>query len=230
MTISVLIVDDQELLREGFRLILEKSGLDVVGEASDGVEAIERARTLSPDVVLMDIRMPRLDGIEATRRIVAQQPSTRVLVLTTFDLDEYVYDAVRAGASGFVLKDLRPADLVRAVEIVSQGEAMLAPQVTRRLLEQFAPVPSRAVALPALTERETDVLRLVATGMSNAEIASHLFLSEATVKTYVSRLLAKLGVIGHKRGAVWSWLPVMARGNRGAHTLRRISREDACIF
>ncbi|MFC3479209.1 response regulator transcription factor [Kocuria carniphila] len=193
MTISVLIVDDQELLREGFRLILEKSGFNVVGEASDGVEAIERARALSPDVVLMDIRMPRLDGIEATRRIVTHRPATRVLVLTTFDLDEYVYDAVRAGASGFVLKDLRPADLVRAVEIVSVGEAMLAPQVTRRLLEQFAPAPSQTAAMPALTERETEVLRLIATGRSNNEIADQLYLSEATVKTYVSRLLTKVG-------------------------------------
>lgn len=194
MTTSVLIVDDQELLRAGFRLILEKSGFDVVGEAADGVEAIERARALSPDVVLMDIRMPRLDGIEATRRIVAQLPATRVLVLTTFDLDEYVYDAVRAGASGFVLKDLRPADLVRAVEIVATGESMLAPQVTRRLLEQFAPPPSQAVALPVLTDRETEVLTLIAAGRSNTEIAGLLFLSEATVKTYVSRLLAKLGL------------------------------------
>lgn len=192
MTISVLIVDDQELLREGFRLILEKSGVEVVGEAADGVEAVERARALSPEVVLIDIRMPRLDGIEATRRIVAHRPATRVLVLTTFDLDEYVYDAVQAGASGFVLKDLRPADLVRAVEIVAAGEAMLAPQVTRRLLEQFTPVPSAAVQMPALTGREHEVLQLIATGRSNLEIAAHLFLSEATVKTYVSRLLTKL--------------------------------------
>lgn len=194
MTTSVLIVDDQELLRVGFRLILEKSAFDVVGEAADGVEAIERARVLTPDVVLMGIRMPRLDGIEATRRIVAQLPTTRVLVLTTFDLDEYVYDAVRAGASGFVLKDLRPADLVRAVEIVASGESMLAPQVTRRLLERFAPPPSQAVALPVLMGRETEVLELIAAGRSNTEIAGLLFLSEATVKTYVSRLLAKLGL------------------------------------
>ena len=205
MTISVLIVDDQDLLREGFRLILEKSGFHLVGEAADGVEAIERARALSPDVVLMDIRMPRLDGIEATRRIVAQRPATRVLVLTTFDLDEYVYDAVRAGASGFVLKDLRPADLVRAVEIVSEGEAMLAPQVTRRLLEQFAPSPSQTVALPALTERETEVLRLIATGRSNTEIAGQLFLSEATIKTYVSRLLTKVGLRDRVQLAVMAY-------------------------
>ncbi|WP_016998113.1 response regulator transcription factor [Kocuria atrinae] len=205
MTISVLVVDDQDLLRAGFRLILEKSGFHLVGEAADGVEAIERARALSPDVVLMDIRMPRLDGIEATRRIVAQRPATRVLVLTTFDLDEYVYDAVRAGASGFVLKDLRPADLVRAVEIVSEGEAMLAPQVTRRLLEQFAPSPSQTVALPALTERETEVLRLIATGRSNTEIAGQLFLSEATIKTYVSRLLTKVGLRDRVQLAVMAY-------------------------
>lgn len=215
MTISVLIVDDQELLREGFRLILEKSGFNVVGEASDGVEAIERARALSPDVVLMDIRMPRLDGIEATRRIVTHRPATRVLVLTTFDLDEYVYDAVRAGASGFVLKDLRPTDLVRAVEIVSVGEAMLAPQVARRLLEQFAPAPSQTVAMPALTERETEVLRLIATGRSNNEIAGQLYLSEATVKTYVSRLLTKVGLRDRVQLAVLAYESGLIRPGTG---------------
>ena len=189
----IVIVDDQELLREGFRLILERAGMEVVGEAVDGLEAIEVCRATTPDVVLMDVRMPRLDGIEATRRIVAAQPQVRVMVLTTFDLDEYVYEAVRAGASGFLLKDVSPRDLVHAVEVVARGEAMLAPGLTRRLLDRFASGPSgQAVQLPSVTERETAVLRLIARGLSNSEIARELFLSEATVKTYVSRLLTKL--------------------------------------
>lgn len=188
----VLIVDDQELLRAGFRMILERGGHEVVGEAADGLAAVDQALTVMPDVVLMDVRMPRLDGIEATRRIVARAPSVRVLALTTFDLDEYVYDAVRAGASGFLLKDLAPADLVRAVELVAGGEAMLAPQLTRRLLVRFAATPTPSTVLPRVTERESEVLKLIARGLSNTEIAGELFLSEATVKTYVSRLLAKL--------------------------------------
>ena len=189
----IVIVDDQELLREGFRLILERAGMEVVGEAADGLEAIEVCRATTPDVVLMDVRMPRLDGIEATRRIVAAQPQVRVMALTTFDLDEYVYGAVRAGASGFLLKDVSPRDLVHAVEVVARGEAMLAPGLTRRLLDRFASGPSgQAVQLPSVTERETAVLRLIARGLSNSEIARELFLSEATVKTYVSRLLTKL--------------------------------------
>lgn len=194
MSIKVLIVDDQELLRAGFRMILEKSGITVVGEARDGVEAVDQAIATAPDVILMDVRMPRLDGIEATRRIVRQQPAIRVLALTTFDLDEYVYDAVRAGASGFLLKDLAPGDLVRAVEIVAGGDAMLAPQLTRRLLDRFASTPVPNSELRELTERETEVLRLIAAARSNTEIAGELFLSEATVKTYVSRLLTKLGM------------------------------------
>ena len=188
----VLLVDDQALVRMGFRLILERAGLEVVGEAGDGVEAVELAREADPDVVLMDIRMPKLDGIEATRRVVASQPHVKVLVLTTFDLDEYVMAAIRAGASGFMLKDVDPDDLVHAVRVVARGEAMLAPELTRRLLDRFttAPVPR---PLPGeVTERETAVLRLVARGMSNTEVAAELHLSEATVKTYVSRLLTKL--------------------------------------
>ncbi len=190
----VLVVDDQALLRTGFRMILEQGGHEVVGDAGDGVEAVERALTLLPDVVLMDVRMPRLDGIEATRRIVARAPAVRVLALTTFDLDEYVYDAVRAGASGFLLKDISPPDLVRAVEVVAGGEAMLAPKVTSRLLARYAAAVSPKVALTGVTGRETEVLRLIARGLSNADIAGRLFLSEATVKTYVSRLLTKLGM------------------------------------
>jgi DNA-binding NarL/FixJ family response regulator len=194
--IKVLVVDDQELVRAGFRLILDKAGLIVVGEAADGVEAIEKTLATMPDVVLMDIRMPRMDGIEATRRILAkaQQPP-RVLALTTFDVDEYVYAAVRAGASGFLLKDISPDDLIHAVRVVARGEAMLAPSLTRRLLERFAqqPLPGALPAsLPPLSERELAVLKLVAKGKSNSEIGAELYLSEATVKTYVSRLLTKL--------------------------------------
>jgi DNA-binding NarL/FixJ family response regulator len=194
--IKVLVVDDQELVRAGFRLILDKAGMIVVGEAADGVEAIEKTHATMPDVVLMDIRMPRMDGIEATRRILAkaQQPP-RVLALTTFDLDEYVYAAVRAGASGFLLKDISPDDLIHAVRVVARGEAMLSPSLTRRLLERFAqqPIPGAlAGSLPSLSERELAVLKLVAKGKSNSEIGAELYLSEATVKTYVSRLLTKL--------------------------------------
>jgi len=192
---KVLVVDDQELVRTGFTLILERAGLEVVGEAADGVEAVEQALTTEPDVVLMDVRMPRMDGIEATRRLLAARPGIHVLALTTFDLDEYVYAAVQAGASGFLLKDVSPADLVHAVQVVARGEAMLAPSLTRRLLERFATQPPPGQLPPAvatLGERELDVVRLVARGLSNADIGGRLFLSEATVKTYVSRLLAKL--------------------------------------
>ncbi|WP_438855435.1 response regulator [Agromyces sp. M3QZ16-3] len=192
----VLLVDDQELVRVGFRLILERAGLEVVGEAGDGAEGVAAAADLSPDVVLMDIRMPVMDGIEATRRILAADATRRVLALTTFDLDDVVFAAVRAGASGFLLKDVPPADLVHAVGVVARGEAMLAPAVTARLLERFTSAPSPDAALPTdlgLTDREIEIVRLVARGRSNAEIGAALFLSESTVKTYVSRLLAKLG-------------------------------------
>jgi DNA-binding NarL/FixJ family response regulator len=195
MTVRVLVVDDQELVRAGFRMILERNGFDVVGEAVDGVDAVQRAAELAPDVVLMDVRMPRMDGIEATRQIVAHGPAIRVVALTTFDLDEYVYEAVRAGASGFLLKDISPTDLVHAVGVVARGDALLAPALTRRLLDRYVarPLPGTTPErLAVATEREIDVLRLVAQGRSNAEIAADLFLSEATVKTYVSRLLTKL--------------------------------------
>lgn len=195
-SLRVLLVDDQELVRVGFRLILERAGFVVVAEAADGLEAVEAVRAHRPDVALMDIRMPRLDGVEATRRIMAlvgEHP--RVLVLTTFDLDEYVYEAVRAGAAGFLLKDVAPDDLVHAVRVVARGETMLAPALISRLLERFSarpPAGSLPAALSELTERELEVTRLIARGLSNAEIGGRLFLSEATVKTYVSRLLAKL--------------------------------------
>ncbi len=197
MTLRVLVVDDQELVRAGFRMILERGGLAVVGEAGDGADAVRLAAELEPDVILMDVRMPRMDGIEATRRIIATRPETRVVVLTTFDLDEYVYEAVRAGASGFLLKDISPMDLVHAVSVVARGDALLAPAPTRRLLARYVarPLPgTKPDRLTAATDREVDVLRLVAQGRSNGEIAGELFLSEATVKTYVSRLLAKLGL------------------------------------
>ena len=201
MSVRVLLADDQALVRGGFRLILEtKPGIAVVGEAEDGAEAVALARRLRPDVVLMDVRMPRLDGIEATRQIVAGVDGARVLMLTTFDLDEHVFAALRAGASGFVLKDVRPPQLVEAVQVVARGEALLAPTVTRRMLDRFAAVlpptaaEREAAGLDELTERELDVLRLVAQGLSNAELAQRLVLTEATVKTHVSSVLRKLGL------------------------------------
>ena len=195
----VLIADDQPLMRTGFRMILDaEPDIEVVGEAADGEEAVRLAGHVRADVVLMDVRMPRVDGIEATRRLAgaqAQDP-VRVLILTTFDLDEYVLAALRAGASGFLLKDAPPEDLVEAIRVVAAGDALLAPSVTRRLLDRFAanlPDPAaRPAALDALTARELEVLGLVARGMSNAEIAEHLVVSETTVKTHVGRVLAKL--------------------------------------
>jgi DNA-binding NarL/FixJ family response regulator len=193
----VLVADDQELVRVGFRLILERAGMSVVAEAADGVEAVAAAIATRPDVVLMDVRMPRMDGIEATRRLLAEVPDARVLALTTFDIDEFVYAAIQAGAGGFLLKDVSPDDLVHAVHVVARGEAMLSPVLTRRLLDRFTTQPppgTIAPALATLTEREISVLRRVARGESNADIGRGLFLSEATVKTYVSRMLAKLSL------------------------------------
>jgi DNA-binding NarL/FixJ family response regulator len=204
----VLLVDDQELVRAGFRLILERAGFDVVGEASDGLEAVALVGDVCPSVVLMDIRMPRMDGIEATRQIVRKNPEIRVLALTTFDLDEYVYAAVQAGASGFLLKDVPPDDLVHAVRVVERGESMLAPSLIRRLLERFVQAP-RPGAVPdvwaPLTEQELRVAKCVARGLSNADIAAELFLSEATVKTYVSRLFTKLDVRDRVQVAVLAY-------------------------
>jgi DNA-binding NarL/FixJ family response regulator len=203
VTISVLLADDQPLLRRGFRMIIEEEAdLTVTGEAADGAEAVERARHSPPDVVLMDIRMPGTDGIEATRRIIAANPAVRVLVLTTFDLDEYAFGALRAGASGFLLKDVRPAELVAAIRTVASGDAVVSPRVTRRLLEEYAqlaPVPptqraKRYPQLSALTGREGEVVEAVARGLSNAEIATALSVSETTVKSHVGRILAKLGL------------------------------------
>jgi DNA-binding NarL/FixJ family response regulator len=198
--IRVLLADDQALVRSGSRLILERDGeIDVVGEAEQGDEAVELGRKLRPDVILMDIRMPGTDGIAATRRLVDDPTFTgRVLMLTTFDLDEYVYEAIRAGASGFLLKDVHPADLLHAVRLVIRGEALLAPSLTRRLLEEFVARPrtgdAGATPFAELTERELEVTRAVARGLSNAEIGKELFLSQATVKTHVARTLTKLNL------------------------------------
>jgi DNA-binding NarL/FixJ family response regulator len=200
-SVQVLIADDQALVRAGFKMILDaEDDLDVVGEASDGAEAVELARRLKPDVVLMDIRMPQLDGIEATRRIVALDgdPPVRVLMLTTFDLNEYVYEALRAGASGFLLKDVPPEQLAAGIRVVARGEALLAPSITKRLIQEFAAAaPARATppkGLDELTARELEVFKLVARGLSNAEIAAELIVSETTVKTHVARVLMKLGL------------------------------------
>jgi DNA-binding NarL/FixJ family response regulator len=199
MTIRVVVVDDQALVRGGFKALLESDPeIEVVGEASNGSEAVAIARGQHPDVILMDVRMPGMDGLEATRQIVSgeETSSTRVLILTTFDLDEYVYDGLRAGASGFVLKDIEPADLIHAVHVIARGEALLAPSVTRRLIAEFASRPQRSSAVPAsmheLTEREREVMMLIARGLNNDEIAEELVISPATSKTHVSRIMSKL--------------------------------------
>ena len=199
MSVRVLIADDQSLVRAGFRLVLENhDDLDVIGEATDGAQAVDMARRLKPDVVLMDIRMPELDGIEATRRVVASGNGTKVLMLTTFDLNEYVYDALRAGASGFLLKDVPPEQLADGIRVVAGGDALLAPSITRRLIQEFAragpPSGPPPPGLDELTARELEVFRLIARGLSNAEIAAELIVSETTVKTHVARVLMKLGL------------------------------------
>ncbi|GAB3692489.1 response regulator transcription factor [Actinocorallia lasiicapitis] len=188
----VLIADDQTLVRTGFTMILTRGGLDVVGEASDGLEAVAEALRLDPDVVLMDIRMPNLDGLEAARRVLADRPGCRVVMLTTFDLDRYVYAALALGASGFLLKDVTPEHLVASVRLVATGDALLAPSITRRLVERFARPSPAPEGLDELTPREREVLKLIGGGLSNAELAARLQLSEATVKTHVARIFAKL--------------------------------------
>ena len=207
----VVIADDQAYVRIGFRMILTSGGIEVVGEATDGAEAVTAVRDLKPDVVLMDIRMPTMDGLEATRRIVRESSDCRVLMLTTFDLDRYVYDALAAGASGFLLKDVTAEHLVAAVRLVGTGDALLAPSITRRLVERFAsnspvervPVVHRDLA--ALTPREREVLTLVGHGRSNTEIAGDLTLSEATVKTHVARIFAKLSLRDRAQAVVLAY-------------------------
>ncbi|MFE6130701.1 response regulator [Streptomyces sp. NPDC056437] len=211
MTIRVLVVDDQVMVREGFSVLLNAMpDIEVIGEAVNGREAVSKVAELAPDVVLMDIRMPELNGIEATREIVASHADSKVLVLTTFDLDEYVYQALRAGASGFLLKDASARQLADGVRVVAAGEALLAPTVTRRLITEFskisqAPKPPALSQVGELTERETEVLVLIAQGLSNAEIASHLVVAESTIKTHVSRVLVKLGLRDRTQAAVFAY-------------------------
>ncbi|MEU2080615.1 response regulator transcription factor [Streptomyces albus] len=222
----VVIADDQELVRTGFRLILTARGIEVVGEAADGAEAVEAVRRLRPDVVLMDIRMPDTDGLEAARRILAQVPDCRVIMLTTFDLDAYVYAALAAGASGFLLKDVTPAHLAAAVRLVDTGDALLAPSITRRLVERYAAATGRAAAdaarpavhrdLAVLTPREREVLTLMGRGLSNAELARALTLSEATVKTHVARIFAKLALRDRAQAVVLAYETGLVAPGRSA--------------
>ncbi|TQE40474.1 response regulator [Streptomyces ipomoeae] len=210
-TIRVLIADDQQMVRQGFSVLLNtQPDIDVVGQAVHGLDAIDKVTELAPDVVLMDIRMPELGGIEATRRITAEHPHIRVLVLTTFDLDEYVYEALRAGASGFLLKDASADQLAEAVRVVAAGDALLAPGITRRLIAEFSRLGTAPRALLKdrvgdLTERETEVLALIAQGLSNAEIAERLVVAEQTVKTHVGRILVKLGLRDRTQAAVFAY-------------------------
>ncbi|WP_432192581.1 response regulator [Streptomyces sp. bgisy027] len=219
----VLIVDDQTLIRTGFRLILTARGIEVVGEAADGVEAVSMARELGPDVVLMDIRMPNMDGLDATRRILVQAPDCRVLMLTTFDLDRYVYTALSIGASGFLLKDVTPEHLAAAVRLVSTGDALLAPSITRRLVERFAGdaathEPAVPAGLTSLTPREREVLTLLGRGLSNTELAARLTLSEATVKSHVARIFAKLSLRDRAQAVVLAYETGLVRpGTTGDH-------------
>ena len=212
MSLGVLIADDQALVRAGFRMILEaEEDMEVVGEAADGREAVEEARRLRPDVVLMDVRMPDVDGIEATRRLLGDDgAAVKVVMLTTFDMDEYVYDALRAGASGFLLKDVPPEQLVAGIRAVASGDALLAPSVTRRVIEEFVRRPPTSVrTLPPkfaeLTARELEVLKLIARGLANAEIAKELFVSETTVKTHVAHILMKLKLRDRVQAVVFAY-------------------------
>jgi DNA-binding NarL/FixJ family response regulator len=220
MSVRVLVVDDQALVRAGFVKLLEpETDLRVVGEAGDGFEAVDAAARARPDVVLMDIRMPRLDGIEATRRIRARPGAARVLVLTTYDLDEYVFDALKAGASGFLLKDAPADQLVAGIRVVAAGDALLAPPVTRRLIEEFArrptPPPEGPGELTALTAREREILTLIARGLTNSEIAGHLVLGGSTVKTHVGNILTKLGLRDRVQAVVLAYETGLVRPGDG---------------
>ena len=209
MTITVLLADDQALVRAGFRLILDsEADITVVGEADDGEHAVALTHQLRPDVVLMDIQMPRMDGLEATRRLTQEPGASRIVILTTFERDDYVFQALRAGASGFLLKNAPPEELVHAVHTIAAGNALLAPSVTRRVIADYTkrpPRPENTAVLDRLTGRESEVLRLVATGMSNAEIAAALFLGEGTIKTHVSHLLAKLDLRDRVQAVVFAY-------------------------
>lgn len=226
MTIRVLLADDQELLRFGFRTILSQEvDIEVVGEAADGEEAVALAVKLCPDVVVMDIRMPVTDGIAATRRIIEEVSSVRILAITTFDVDEYAFGALRAGASGFVLKDVRPAELVTAIRTVASGDAVVSPRVTRHLLDEYSHLlpspgdegtPNDPAALPSLTEREREVLVAMAEGLSNNEIASQLFVSEATVKSHVGRILSKLDLRDRVQAVVLAYEIGLVRPGTGS--------------
>jgi DNA-binding NarL/FixJ family response regulator len=220
MSLRVVVADDQAMVRAGFRSLLnEEPDLEVVGEAADGEQAVAAVRRFRPDVALMDIRMPTVDGLEATRRIVAGGLATRILILTTFDLDEYVYEGLRAGASGFLLKDASPEQLIAAIHLVAEGEAVLAPTVTRRVVEAFARIPAAddalRDALESLTAREREVLRLLARGRSNAEIARELFVSEATAKTHVRHVLSKLDLRDRVQAVVFAYESGLVRAGDG---------------
>ena len=221
MSIKVLVVDDQAMVRAGFRLILEaEADIEVVGEAEDGEQAIAAVQTLRPHVVLMDIQMPVMDGLEATRRIIDPRSgvSSRVLILTTFERDEYIFEALCSGASGFILKNAPPEDLIAAIRVVAEGNALLAPSVTRRVIAEFArrPIPDkRRSELERLTEREVEVLRLVARGKTNMEIADELFVGEATVKTHVSNLLTKLGLRDRVQAVVFAYESGLVQAGAG---------------
>jgi DNA-binding NarL/FixJ family response regulator len=224
--IRVLIVDDQSLVRAGFRMILEaEEDVEVVGEAADGAEALTAADELRPDVILMDVRMPNVDGLEATRRLLdGKQEGPRVLILTTFDLDEYVYEALRVGASGFLLKDTPPEQLVDAIRVVSNGDALLSPVITRRVIEEFVRRPPQSIRTPPpelaeLTTRELEMLRYVARGLSNAEIAKEAFVSETTVKTHIAHILMKLRLRDRVQAVVYAYENgVVAPGDAGGDT------------
>ncbi len=219
MTIRVLVADDQAMVRGGFRMLLaEEPDLEVVAEAANGLEAVDKASRFSPGVILMDIRMPELDGLQATRRILEADPSARVLVLTTFDLDEYVYEALAAGASGFVLKDDPPEELIRAIRTVAAGDALLSPAVTRRVIGEFTRIqrPELPKGLDELTEREREIFELIATGRSNAEIAQKLVIGETTVKTHVTHVLQKLGLRDRVQAVVLAYESGLAMPRRTA--------------
>jgi DNA-binding NarL/FixJ family response regulator len=232
MSIRVLVADDQSIVRAGFRLLLSSNDdIDVVAEASNGLEAVEKAARFEPDVVLMDIRMPELDGLEATRRILAADRSARILILTTFDLDEYVYEALRAGASGFVLKDDPPDQLIAAIQTVAAGDALLSPTITRRVIREFArtPRPAPPKELAELSERERDVFRLIARGLSNAEIGRELYISETTVKKHVTHILSKLSLRDRVQAVVLAYQTGLFEAeptpSTGSHERRSLSLE-----